>query len=224
MAVWDDLKAVIVRLRDEQPDALAGYPDPSYDEHTPPFQIALAAWAVSTAADLLDQFGDDVDLTVKTLPFPPSRLGEPRPEVVQIADPLPPDQAIVELEGQAVVRSGHTLRHGILLHNVSPDELRLSTNGQVTAYVVDPATEQVVGGFAGAQHLVLVMFCVAAGETERIPLLIGTASFVPDLGYSVPAGQWGMRATLALTSDPRGFDSQDSVGRRTPVLPLTVTD
>lgn len=224
MAVWDDLKAVIVRLRDEQPDALAGYPDPGYDEHTPPFQIALAAWAVSTAADLLDQFGDGVDLTVGALPFPPSRLGEPRPEVVQIADPLPPDQAIVELDGQAVVRSGHTLRHGLLLHNMSPDELRLSTNGQVTAYVVDPATEQVVGGFAGAQHLVRVMFRVAAGEAERIPLLIGTASFVPDLGYSVPAGPWGTQATLRFASNPSSSDPPDPVDWRTPVLPLTITD
>jgi hypothetical protein len=222
MAVWEDVKRVIVRLRDEQPSPLRRWPDPSYDEHKPPFQIHLAAWALSTAAELLDQFGDDVDLTVGALPFPPSRLREPRPEVVQRADPLDPDQAAVELDGPAVVRSGHTLQHGLLLRNISSVEIDLATNGQVTADVVDPDTGQVVGGFVGPQLVRGLMFHVAPGETERIPLLIGTASFVPDLGYSVPAGQWGMQTTLRFASDPT--DPRDSVDWRTPVLPLTITD
>jgi len=224
MAVWDDLKWVLVRLSDEQPSPLRQWPDPSSDEQRPPFQIALEAWAVSTAGDLLDQFGDDVDLTVGALPFPPSRLREPRPEVVQRAPPLAPDRAAVELDDPAVVRSGHTLRHGLLLRNLSSDEINLATNGQVTADVVDPETEQVVGGFAGAQLLMRVVFHVARGETERIPLLIGTESFVPDLGYTVPAGQWGMQATLNFASDPTGSDPRDSADWRTPVLPLTITD
>ena len=123
-----------------------------------------------------------------------------------------------------MVRSGHTLRHGLLLRNLSSDEINLATNGQVTVDVVDPETEQVVGGFAGAQLLMRVVFHVARGETERIPLLIGTESFVPDLGYTVPAGQWGMQATLNFASDPSGSDPRDSVDGRTPVLPLTITD
>src|SRR5258708_21187222 len=219
MAVWDDLKRVIVRLRDEQPSPLRSWPDPSYNEHRPPFRIDLEPWAVSTAAGLLDQFGDDVDLTVGALPFPPSRIHEPRPDVAQRPDLLDPERATVELDGPAVVRSGHTLLHGLLLQNLSSDELCVATNGQVTGVVVDPATEQVVGGFAGAQILPWIVFRVAPGETKRIPLLIGTASFVPDLGYTVPAGHWGVQATLSFESDPR-----NSPGKRTPVLPLTVTD
>jgi hypothetical protein len=222
MVAWDDVKRVIVRLRDEQPSPLRQWPDPSYDEHRPPFQIHLAAWAISTAAELLDQFGDDVDLTVGALPFPPSRLRESRRQVVHRADQLDPQLATVELDGPAVVRSGHTLQHGLLLRNLSSGEINLATNGQVTADVVDPETEEVVGGFTGAQLLRLVVFRVAPGETERIPLLIGTESFVPDLGYTVPAGLWGIQTTLRFA--PRPMDSQDSVDWRTPVLPLTITD
>jgi len=222
MAVWDDVKRVIVRLKDERPSPLRQWPDPSYDEHLPPFRIHLAAWAVSTAADLLDQFGDDVDLTVGALPFPPRRLREPRPDVGQRADQLDPYLATVELDGAAVVPSGHTLHHALFLRNLSLDEINLATNGQLTADVVDLETEQVVGGFAGAQLLRGVMFYIAPGEIERIPLLIGTESFVPDLGYTVPAGQWGMQTTLSFGSDPT--DSRDSVDWRTPVLPLTITD
>ena len=218
MADWDDLKRVIARLSKEQPAALLGYPDPSSDEgRQPPFAIQLAPWAASTAADLLDQFGDAVDLTVGALPFPPGGAHEPRPRVLQRADRLAPQQVSVELDGPAVVRSGHTLRHGLLVRNRSSDELQVATNGAVTAVVVDPETEQVVGGFAGAQTLPLIVFAVAPGATERIPLLIGTASFDPGLGYTVPAGHWGVEATLTLGWNP------DSPRRRTPVLPLTVT-
>src|SRR5215813_898101 len=158
MAVWDDVKRVIVRLKDERPSPLRQWPDPSYDEHLPPFRIHLAAWAVSTAADLLDQFGDEVDLTVGALPFPPRRLREPRPDVGQRADQLDPYLATVELDGAAVVPSGHTLHHALFLRNLSLDEINLATNGQLTADVVDLETEQVVGGFAGAQLLRGVMF------------------------------------------------------------------
>jgi len=218
MAVWDDLKRVIARLSEEQPDALLGYPDPNSDEgRQPPFEIYFAPWAASTAADLVDQFGDDVDLTVGALPFPPSRPHKPRPEAPQRAEPLDPGQATVELDGPAVVRSGHTLRHGILLSNHSTDDLQVATNGQLTAVVVDPETEQVLGGFAGPQLLPLIVFSIAPGATERIPLLIGTSSFELDLGYTVPAGRWGIEAILTLSLN------RDSPRRRTPILPLTIT-
>jgi hypothetical protein len=217
MAVWDDLKRVISRLSEEQPDALLGYPDPSSDEgRQPPFEIYLAPWAVSIAADLVDQFGHDVDLTVGVLPFPPNRPHKPRPEALQRVEPLDPGQATVELDGPAVVRSGHTLRHGILLSNHSTVDLQVATNGQLTAVVVDPETAQVVGGFADPQLLPLIVFSIAPGATERIPLLIGTASFELDLGYMVPAGRWGIEAILTLSLN------RDSPRRRTPILPLTI--
>jgi len=75
-----------------------------------------------------------------------------------------------------------------------------------------------VGGFAGFQNRPLIIFRVAPGQTERVPLLIGTASCTPRLGYAIPPGDWGVQATLTLGSPLR-----DSPRRRTPVLPLTIT-
>ena len=98
----------------------------------------------------------------------------------------------------AVVRSGQTLRHGLLLGNLTGRDLQIATNGQVTAQVVDPWTGEVAGGWFGIERAVLVWFRVAPGETGRIPLLIGTASFTPRLGYMIPAGDWGIQATLKL--------------------------
>jgi hypothetical protein len=221
MAAWDELKVVLVRLREEQPGVLLMYPtlelDPGRVPPVPPFGMWLATWGATTAEELHRQFGDDVELRVGALPYPPRPEPHPRPTAAPPADLLDSREITAELDGPAVVRSGHTLRHSLLLRNHSGRELQIATNGQATAAVVDPQTGEVVGGFYGAQVLPLVIFRVAAGASERIPLLIGTTSFTPRLGYAVPAGEWGIQTTLTLGPD------RDSPRRRTPILPLTIT-
>ena len=118
-----------------------------------------------------------------------------------------------------MVRSGATLWHGLLLHNLTGHELQIATNGQLTGAIIDPRTGEVVGGSSGFQTLLLIIFRVPPRQASRITLLIGTASVTPRLGYTIPAGNWGIQATLTLGPDPR-----DSPRRRTPVLPLTITD
>jgi len=219
VSAWSELKPVLVRLREEQPGTLISYPMPEVDENRePPYAIRLAPWAVATAQELNRQFGDNVQLTVGALPYPPSRE-TPRPRGGgQPADLLDPHEMTAELDGPAVVASGHTLIHGIVLRNLTDAEVRIATNGSITAGVVDWQTGEVVGGFSGAQVAPLVIFRVRPSRTERVPLLIGTASFTPRLGYAVPPGNWGIRATLTF-----GPDRRDSPRRRTPVMPLTIT-
>ena len=111
MAVWDELKVVLARLRDQQPGTLMQYPMPDVDEgRQPPFTIRLAPWATATAEELHRQFGEDVELTVGALSYPPGRQ-PPRPVA---ADPPPnllePDEIAAELDGPVVVSSGHTLQ------------------------------------------------------------------------------------------------------------------
>jgi hypothetical protein len=218
-AVWDELKVVLARLRDQQPGALMQYPMTEVDEgRQPPFMIGLVPWAAATAEELHQQFGDDIELTVGALPYPPGRPPSRPPGADPPADLLDPHEIVAELGGPAVVSSGHTLQHGLLLRNLTGRDLQIATNGQVTAVVVDPGTGEVAGGFAGFQILPLVIFRVAPGQTGRVPLLIGTASCTPRLGYTIPPGDWGIQVTLTLGPHPR-----DSRRRRTPVLPLTVT-
>ena len=218
MAVWDDLKVVLVRLRDQQPGALTQFPMPEVDEgRQPPFTIGLAPWAETIAEQLHRQFGDNVDLSVGALPYPPGRPVRRPPATDESTRLLDPRAMTAELDGPAVVRSGHTLHHGLLLRNLTDRLLPIATNGQVTAAVVDPQTGKAVGGYSGMQILPLITFRVEPGETTRIPLFIGTESFVPALGYAVPPGDWGLQAPLTLAWDPRG------TRRRTPILPLTIT-
>jgi hypothetical protein len=219
VAVWDELKPVLARLRDEQPDMLTLYPMLDADDGgQPPFPVRMAPWAAATAEELHRQFGANVDLTVGAFPYPPGRQPQRSPSAGQPAEQLDPLEIAAELDGPAVVSSGHTLRHGLLLRNHTGDELQIATNGQLTADVVDPRTGEVVGGFSGMQARPLIMFRVGAGDTSRIPLLIGTASFTHRLGYTVPPGNWGIQATLSL-----GSPINDPPSRRTPVLPLTIT-
>lgn len=220
MTAWDELKPVIARLRDQQPGVLASYPSPeSGGDRTPPFRVQLAPWAADTAEELHRQFGDDVELTVGTLPYPPGRR-EPRQRRAsgQIPDLLDPREVTVALDGPAVVSSGRTLHHHLTVHNLTGSELQIATNGHLTAAVVDPQTGEVVGGFSGWQTQPLIFFRAAPGGSARIPLLTGTASRTLRLGYTVPAGEWGIQATLKLGPDPR-----NSPRRRTPILPLTIT-
>jgi hypothetical protein len=122
-----------------------------------------------------------------------------------------------------VVRSGHTLHHGLLVRDRSGAGLAIATNGGLTASVVDPASGEVVGGFVGWQTLPGVVFRVPPGGTERIPLLIGTASTSERIGYVVPPGDWGVQATLSFLASADAPLGREQVRGRTPVLPLTIT-
>jgi hypothetical protein len=221
MAVWDELRQALGHLMREEPGTLLEFPDPDGERGQPPFQIRLAPPTLAAAEDLHRRFGGDVLLTVGYLPYPPDR--QPDPVLSRLSrqlpgEPLDPRETDIQLDGPATVRSGQTLHHGLLVGNLTDRELAIATNGQVTAAVVDPQTGLVVGGFAGAQTLVRIDFHVVPGATERIPLLIGTASVVADLGYTVPPGMWGIEVPLDLRRDEYTQES-----RRTPVLPLTIT-
>jgi hypothetical protein len=75
-------------------------------------------------------------------------------------------------------------------------------------------------GFHGFQTLRRIVFRIAPGEVTRIPLLIGTASNTPELGYTVPPGTWAIQTTLTLGADPL----EPTLHKRTPFLPLAVTE
>lgn len=218
MAAWDELKVILARLQDEQPEALRQFPSPEVDEgRQPPFEIRLAPWATVIAEDLHRRFGDDVRVIVGALAYPLDSRPRRRPLAAGPAAELLDPQVEAELGGPATVRSGQTLHHGLLITNHTSQQLQIATNGMVTAAVVDPATGEVVGGYAGFQTLPLVWFRVSPGATQRIPLLIGTASSAPRLGYAIPPGAWGIQVTLQLGDYPSSH-----YYRRTPVLPLTV--
>ena len=101
------------------------------------------------------------------------------------------------------------------MRNLTSAEIQLHTNGQLTATVVAPGSGEAAGAFIGIQAQPLIIVRVASRASQRVPLLIGTASVVPGLGYAVPPGEWAVHTTLQFADGRR---------RRTPPLPLTVTE
>jgi hypothetical protein len=205
MTAWDELQPVIAGIR----EALTRYPGAGSE---PPFHVGLAAWATDEAKQLHDRFGADVRLTVGALRYPSGELPYPRgaADDTPVADPA---EYTFELAEPLTVHSGHNAHTELLIANHTDRLLSLHTNGRVTAVVVDPVTERVVGGSTGAQTLVLIIIGVAPDRTTSVPLTVGTASYDSTLGYAIPPGDWAIRIALRTADGPL----------RTPLLPLRVT-
>ncbi len=213
MAVWDELKAVLMRLEDQDPRPLTTYPDPRGTRvRTPPFAVSLAAWAAGTAAELQQRFGSDVVLTVGALRYPQRTLVErTSPEACTATIRPAPRHIVATVDGPLSVRSGHMTRRVMLISNHGTRVIDAS--GPLIADVVDSGTGCVVGGYSGAASMVRVTTLIPPGAAAQISLLVATDSFRPDLGYAVPPGEWSVRAALRLGGH----------GVLTPALPMTIT-
>ena len=170
------------------------------------------------ANELAERYGDAVDLTVGFLHYPDRRLLKPdatpldRPVIERPL--LPTDEFVVSVPQELRVKTGYSIRRQLRVHNRGTTELVVQTNGQVTGSIVDPQSNQRIGGFEGAQTGQSVRFRASAGRSVDIPLLIGTACPDPDLGYTTPPGEWAFEVILRV----------DGRGRfRSPLLPVTVS-
>ncbi len=182
--------------------------------------IVVRASRRDLAQRLLDAYGDAVKLRVGFLSYPdPTMTDTQAPQHFQPAPEQPPLLAAEELqvsvdEGLAVQSGGHL---GTVLHvqYVGTQEMVVLTNGVVTAVTINPRTGSVVGGYEFAQHMPGIEFRIPPGDVVDIPLLVGTASTDPFLGYCVPPGRWAIEVSLNL---------QDRGIFRTPLLHIEVID
>ncbi len=216
MSMWADVRQPIMDLQRRDPQPLTGYPSPRGDvEQAPPFSISLASWAVADAAQLHERFGDDVTLTVGAFAYPTlEHESGPTGRRPQVRTPAYEAGLSVSLAGPLVVRSGYALRADVLVSNGSALEVTILTNRQLQSRIVaDDGAE--VGGYTGAQRMPGVTFDVAPAATVVIPVLIGTDSLDPALGYAIPPGHWSVQVEL---------DLRDGRRLRSAPLPLTVTE
>jgi hypothetical protein len=192
MALWGSLRVDLRDLLDDAPGALRGFPDPdserSADER---ISVELAAWASDIAASLHEKYGDQIDLRVGAMPFPNTGY-RPDPRLTQLhGSPAASVGLALELAAPLTVRTGRSTTARAQVANHSTDARVLMTNGHLQAVVID-ADGAVVGRYTGAQTLALVMFTVEPDERREVPVLVGTDSVVPELGYAVPPGSWSI--------------------------------
>ena len=210
--IGDELHDVLAELRRDPRNPLRGHGQIG-DPAGGPWRVSLAAWAVDIADTIHSLFGSFVNVEVGFLSFP-NRGRTRRAEMPGRPPTLSSNEIDVRLDHPCKVASGHDLRAMVLVHNRGLESIDVRTNGHLTATVLDVTSGEVVGGYAGAQTLPLVMFHAAPGEVVEIPVLIGTASLEPSLGYAVPPGEWQLDVVLDI----------DQRGRyRSMPLPMSVT-
>jgi hypothetical protein len=206
----EELGNLLDHLRDDREHPLRGFSNPRRSQ--PPFSITLAAWATELAADLDARYGELVRIEVGHFYYP---AGTPRSVRTPAArrhliDPL---RVAVRPSEQLEVRSGYDLHSSVSVQNLGEHPFTIRTNGVVQSVIVDPASGEVSGCFAGAQSAKLVRFQADPEQTISIPVLIGSACLRRELGYSVPPGLWAFEVFLDLEEDGR---------YRTPRMPITI--
>jgi len=219
MDVWQDLRTGLLELADQDPSPLRAWPSlsmkPGRNPPPPPYSIWLAPWAAGVAAELHQRYGAGVDLRLGALRYPERTTVDVRERPT--APPLDEAELTVALDGPLSIRSGHATTRELLVGNRTAARLEFVMGPLLVADVVDPRTGEIVGGHSGSMDAVRGGFSVAPGGTTRVPLLVATDSFDPNLGYAVPPGEWGIQVTLTAERAPGPASLS-----RTPVLPLTV--
>lgn len=216
MSTWDELRTRLTELEGE--DCLLVWPNTSNDEGgKPPYWVHLQPWAVDVAEELHARFGDAVQLRVGAMTFPGClnvpRSVEPQPSIL-----IEPDDITVNLEGPSEVQSGRSLNTDLRFHNHTDASVEIHTLGEWTdTRLVDLDTGDIVGGDRGyiPRQLSIsrpTVLQLLPHGSALIPITVGTASTVPELGYIVPPGEWGLVAYLWVGDDYR----------RTPPIPITI--
>ena len=130
----------------------------------------LAPWAAATAAELRRQLGDDVELTVGALPYPPGARPRPGWQPPRSLGLLNfPGKSLLSWTARLLSGLGTPCDTACWCATCPGSELQIATNGQVTAAVVDPHTGEVVGGYCGAQGMPLKVFRAAPGRKHAGP-------------------------------------------------------
>jgi hypothetical protein len=198
MAGWQSLRVDLRRLREESPGALVVWPNPDGERREPPFCIQLAAWATDIAATLNAEYGSLLDLQVGAMTFPAKQLWASE-DLPQLRG-APAESAGLEVEALSPlsIRTGRSTHEDVLVTNRTAHEQVLLTHGALTSGVAD-RSGGIVGLYVGPINARRVGFAIESHQSRAVPVLIGTASMVPDLGYAVPPGQWGL--VIALHTD-----------------------
>jgi len=195
---WGAVRNKLTEIERQTPGALQSWPDPSVASPRPtPIAIELAAWATDIAADLHARFADQVQLTVGAMSYPDRAMVRLTEAFAPALTPAEDHGLRVTLATPVHVQSGHSMKTFARVTNTAPTSAQLHTNGHLSAVVIDSG-ERVIGAYVGAQHVPLVRFALPSSGPVEVPLLIGTASLAPELGYAVPPGEWRLWVELPL--------------------------
>jgi hypothetical protein len=160
-----------------------------------PIVIVLAASEERLARDLVDRYGDAVDVTVGALAFPIDKASSVCTAAGGEEAPLGLDAAIVPLDGPIVSGGVQPASFEVRLTNVSEAPIQFTT-GTAIGTILD-TNGNVVATSANVVLADVGMFVdLAPGASTTLPGVVDTASCDPSLGYLLPPGDYLMVASF----------------------------
>jgi hypothetical protein len=199
---WESLRVDLRRVKEESPGALVVHPNTESERHVrrkPPFRIELAPWATDIAAELNAKYADLLDLRVGAMTFPAGQLWVS--EHARQLSGVQPTGLEVESLSPLSVRTGRHTRQDVLVTNRSARRHVLVSNGALRSALTD-SSGNLVGLYVGPHNANRVEFWIEPDQSRPVPVFIGTASMVPDLGYAVPPGRWSLVIVPMTDSGP----------------------
>jgi hypothetical protein len=199
-----DIRAIRCRLAD----------DPRHPEQGGgPGFIKLKAQFSDLAAELHEQYGDALKITVGQRPFPPERIANRQPVPIPVPTVTVPDLELTIAFDEPRVVAGENLRGRVTFANKGSQRVEGMT-GVLTGGIRGEGDDFMAGNFAGAVVAVGQIVRLEPGESRELGLIVGTASCLPDTSYVVPPGRYEVIAVIAGIP----FNQADTPQRTRPLL------
>jgi len=164
-----------------------------------PGRIQLRAPFAELAAELHDQYGDALEITVGNKPFPPEKIGRREPVPVPVPVPVPtvvvPGLRLTVVLDEPTVAAGEDVHGRVGFVNEGTDLVEGMT-GVLAGGVCRHGDNFMAGAFTGAVVAIGYTVRLEPGQRKELGLIVGTASCLPDTSYVVSAGPYEVIATV----------------------------
>ena len=184
-----DIREIRRRLSDDPRRLLDG---------TSPGHLRLRAPFAELAAELHREYGDSLEITVGHKPFPPEVIGDCRPVPLPIATVTVPGLELTVVVDQAHVVPGEDAEGRVVFANCGPLRIEGLT-GVLAGGVRNDREGFLAGAFSGMLTMQGLGIQLGPGESMELPLIIGTASVLPDPSYVVPPGRYEVVAAVPFS-------------------------
>lgn len=154
------------------------------------------------AADLHREYGDSLEITVGHKPFPAELRGDRQPVPLPTPTVTVPGLELKVTVDEPHVAPGEDLEGRVIFANRGPHRVEGMT-GVLTGGVRRDGQDFLAGTFAGAITLQGYGIGLAPGSSRELPLIIGTASCLPDSSYVVPPGRYEVVAAVPFNQPDR---------------------
>jgi hypothetical protein len=180
-------------------------------------EVHLVPGRYDFGSRLKDCYGDLVNVTVGFTHVPPGgQLGRSRDcGSLRATDQLPPGvTARIDMSKFKLRMFLHGLDETeaeLVLAYHGPDSFEAETGRPVYAALVRRGTLQVVGSYAGVRDGVGWSVVLHDGQSDTIPLVLGSSRCDGGPGSAIPSGTYGVRAEFLGAHYPKRYISDEGL-------------